>query len=171
MPALKSGEISGAETRHTLTYTFDLFFPDQFLLSLGKEKIGVSDDDLFQRLRNYVTKRQREVLGKNIGGAETDADMALTDQGMTWPAFAFEEFPPLIAVRQVRKIAMATNGWGMDKADADIMEQGCFFDKGKIECFAAGKAACHCQSFVCHSPTMSKENLPRRIAGGIIFFQ
>ena len=171
MPAFENGEIASAETRHTLAHTLDFFFPGQFLLSLGKEKVGVSDDNLFKCLGNHIAKRQGEVLSKNGSGTEAYADMALTDQSMTGPAFKFEEFPTFIAVRKVREVTMATDGRSLNKADADIMEQGGFFDKGKIECFAVGKAACHCQSFVCNCPTVGKEDLPRRIAGGIIFFQ
>jgi hypothetical protein len=59
----------------------------------------------------------------------------------------------------------------MDKTDADIVEEGRFFDKGEIDGFAGRDALCHCQCLGSDRPAVSKENLPRRITGGIKLFQ
>ena len=66
---------------------------------------------------------------------------------------------------------MAADGRSVDKADADIMEESGFLDKGEIERFAAGEAIRHRQRFGRDRPAVGKEDLPRRITGGVIFFQ
>lgn len=171
MPALKSSEIFGAKTRDPLTDPFEGFFLGQFLFSFRKEEVGVGNDGLFPCLGNHITNRQGEVLRPNGCSAEADTDMPLTDQGVAGPAFGFEEFAAFVTVRQVREIAMTTDGRSMDKSDANVVEKGRFFNKGEIDAFAGGKTTGHRQGLDCDRLAVGKKNLPSRITKGIILFQ
>ena len=66
---------------------------------------------------------------------------------------------------------MTADSRGMNKADADIMEERRFFDKGEIDPFSWRQTSSHGYGLGSDGAAVSKEDLPGRIAGRIVLLQ